>query len=148
MHIAALEQVAYVSREAHEFSRDSLKDLMVESRRRNRQRELTGMLLFDRPIFLQIIEGPPESLRRIMHTISNDLRHRDIAIIYENNQLREREFARWQMGCKILGDGLPGEFRDLDDRVKYILRAAEPNGELAHQLLLEFRRIENEIIDI
>lgn len=38
--------------------------------------------------------------------------------------------------------------RTLGDRVKYIFRAAKPNGELAHQLLLEFRRTENEIIDI
>ena len=143
-----LKQFTYVSHQVHDFSVDDLRGLMVQSRRKNKELELTGLLLFDHPLFLQVLEGPEDSIDRIANDILADSRHRDMDIIHRNNNLREREFSRWRMGCKILGDGLPDDYRELDSRIKQLLIEAKPNGDVAHQLLLEFGKMKDSFIDI
>jgi len=143
-----LKQFAYVSHQVHDFSDDDLRELMRLARKKNKELGLTGLLLFDHPIFFQVLEGPPDSIDQMCATLQSDERHRDMDIIYTNDDLAVREFARWHMGCKILGNGLPGDYKDLDNRVKKIFSAAKPSGELAHQLLLEFRDMKNSFVDI
>lgn len=121
---------------------------MRQSRKKNRTLDITGLLLFDRPFFLQIIEGPTDSINQLIADILADERHRDVDIIYVNEELADREFARWNMGCKILGNGLPEEYRALDERAKHVLRKGKPHGETARQLLLDFRAVENSYVDI
>lgn len=148
MNSTKLKQFTYISHQVHIFSTESLRDLMLHARRKNKRLGLTGLLLFDSPLFLQVLEGPVESIEQIISDLRADERHRDMDIIHTNDNLKEREFARWSMGCKILGDGLPNDYKELDNRVKQLLSEAHPNGDNAHQLLLEFRKMKNSYIDI
>lgn len=143
-----LQQFAYISKQTDEFSEDDLNELMRLARKRNRELKLTGLLLFDKPMFFQVLEGPLDSINTMRETLLSDKRHQNMDIIFTNDNLYEREFGRWSMGCKILGDGLPADYKDLDDRVKNILKISKPNAEAAHQLLLEFRDMQRSFIDI
>lgn len=143
-----LKQLAYVSHQAIDFDTEEIRGLIKHARRKNQQLEVTGLLLFDRPIFLQILEGPAPSVDQIIDDIKNDKRHYDMDIIYTNDKLYEREFSQWRMGCRILGDGQFQDYKALDARVKNVLNAAKPNGKLAHQLLLDFRKLRDSFVDI
>src|SRR4051794_6360918 len=67
------------------------------ARRNNAARELTGVLLFNRDYFLQCLEGDAEVVTRTFRTISDDPRHRDIALIAVHD-VPERGFPDWSMG--------------------------------------------------
>lgn len=148
MNAPFLKQLAYLSRATRELSRDDLRQLLRQARRRNRDLDVTGLLLVDPPIFLQILEGPPDSVDAVFASIREDPRHTDVDVLYSNDRCPEREFARWRMGCRILGDRRPEDLHGLDDRVKRVLRTARPDGELARRLLREFRELESGAADL
>lgn len=143
-----LVQFAYVSHEVHGFSHTDLQRLMWHARRKNRRLELTGLLLCDKPIFLQVLEGPAKSIKQIIEDLRNDERHRDLEIIYYNEFLSQREFARWNMGCRILGEGKPSDYQALDYRVKDIFDASAPQGEIARELLFKFKEMKDSFIGV
>jgi hypothetical protein len=143
-----LQQCVYISRQVHDFSDLDLRELLVRARRKNKELKLTGLLLFDKPMFLQVLEGPPDSISRIMDDIKSDDRHHELDIIYFDKNLKEREFARWLMGAMILGNRQSKDYKNIDSRVKDILNSAKPNGELAHQLLSDFKKMKNSFVDI
>ena len=70
-----------------------------------------------------------------------------MVIIYFGENLKARDFARWLMGFGILGNGLPRDYKKFDARVKDILSSAKPNGDLARQLLLDYREMKESFID-
>lgn len=141
-----LVQFAYISREVHDFSHSDLQRMMWHARRKNRHAELTGLLLYDKPIFLQVLEGPAKSIKQIIDDLRNDERHMDMEIIYYNECLREREFARWNMGCRILGKERYSDYQALDHRVKDIFDVV-PKGEVARELLFRFKEMKDSFID-
>jgi hypothetical protein len=148
MNAKGLKQFAYISHQVHIFTESDLKQLMRKARLNNKELDLTGLLLFDGAHFLQVLEGPTANIDLMAAKIIADTRHRDVDIIYTKNNCHNREFGRWSMDCKILGEGLSKDYKELDTRVKHILSAAKPNTELAYQLLLEFRDMKNTFIDI
>ena len=50
-------RIVYKSCESSPFSENELKRLLLNSRLRNAETGLTGMLIYDRGIFLQMLEG-------------------------------------------------------------------------------------------
>lgn len=143
-----LTQFAYVSHQVHDFNEDELHELMRKARKRNKELDLTGLLLFDKPLFLQILEGPKDSIEQMIESLQADPRHRDLDIIYRNEALEIREFGRWRMGCKILGEKMPADYKKLDERVKSLFANAKPNGDIAYELLKEFGQMKDEFLDI
>ena len=57
---------------------------------------ITGLLTFSGEVFAQFLEGPPESIHRLMDRLQVDPRHRDIIILSEGSD-HERIFASWDM---------------------------------------------------
>jgi len=143
-----LKQLVYVSNHAIHFSDDDLSQLMKKARTKNKRLNITGLLLSDNQHFLQVIEGPEISINELISDILADERHNKIDIIFNNENIFEREFSRWSMGYKILGKDLPDDYKALDNRLKDILSVAKPNGDLAHQLLIEFRNLKKSFLDI
>lgn len=143
-----LVQFAYVSHEVHDFSHGDLQRLMWHARRKNRHLALTGLLLCDKPIFLQVLEGPAKAIKQIIEDLRNDDRHCDMEIIYYNECLSEREFARWNIGCRILGEGTSSDYQALDYRVKDIFDVVVPKGEVARDLLFKFKEMKDSFIGV
>ncbi|WP_261841695.1 BLUF domain-containing protein [Aliamphritea ceti] len=144
----ALKQFAYISHEVLDFKEEELRGLLMQSRKKNKDMGLTGLLLFDKPVFMQVLEGPAASIDQIIADISADQRHYAMDIIYTNDHLVEREFANWRMGCRILGSGTRDDYAQLDSRMRRLLSIGRPNGQLAHQVLLEFHAMKDAFLDL
>ncbi len=138
-----LHQFAYTSQQAMKLTEQDLQVLLKQSRRKNKNLSLTGLLLYDKGVFLQVLEGPKESIDEIRETIKADIRHNQMDIIYTNENLHAREFSNWRMGFKILGDNTDKDFIDLDNRIKKLLDTAKPNSEQTHDLLLKYKKLKS-----
>ena len=91
-----LATVVYSSRARSPLSDGELQDLMRTAQARNHQERVTGVVLYDNSRFYQWLEGPAESVGRIMGSIRNDRRHTDLQVITERTS-DARSFGQWPM---------------------------------------------------
>lgn len=125
----------YASAASREFTPEELEELLVVARKNNEALGVTGMLLYEKGSFFQILEGPAEAVEPLYAKIGADKRHASISkLILE--PIEERDFPNWSMGHAAVPvrklseiDGLNDFFQsgkcftDLDDgRAKNLLR--------------------------
>lgn len=109
--------ISYVSTAAAPFDDERLADLLTQSRRSNHANDLTGMLLYRRGRFFQVIEGPQDAVEHLMDAIRRDDRHSDVRILL-SERIDERRFTEWTMGYESIGvptSPAPEGFRDTFD---------------------------------
>lgn len=141
-----MRQLIYVSRATKPMESKDLWEILRASRRNNRTVGITGILLYDAMRFLQVIEGAPPRLDELLARLRHDARHSDLEVLLDRS-LDAREFGDWSMGGHILGSGKPAEYATLDYRVKRCLAASRADGDLARELLLEFRAVRDSFIE-
>jgi hypothetical protein len=113
-----------------------LEELLSIARRNNEALGVTGMLLYEKGAFFQILEGPSEAVEPLYTKIGADMRHSRISkLILE--PIEARSFGNWSMGYSAVPvqklseiEGMNDFFQsgkcfaDLDDgRAKTLLRA-------------------------
>lgn len=91
------QQFMYISTAKEGFTQSDLDELLASARRNNKEKDLTGLLLFRRPHFMQLLEGPEPGLMEIRKKIEMDERHRDIKVLLEAIT-PVRLFPNWQLG--------------------------------------------------
>jgi hypothetical protein len=79
-----------------------LPDILRASQKNNARDGVTGMLLYADGNFLQVLEGPPETVERTFARIEQDPRHSHI-IVMSDEPTTQRDFADWSMGLRRLG---------------------------------------------
>lgn len=137
---ARLISVLYTSNAREAFGDDDLRALLEQSRASNARRGLTGMLLYRAGRFVQVLEGPDETVHALVETIADDPRHTAMRVLIEQ-PITEREFGDWTMGYQPIapttGDA-PAGFRDTFDDLE---SATDPSATLraARELSLWFR---------
>ncbi|XLS28203.1 BLUF domain-containing protein [Flavobacteriaceae bacterium M23B6Z8] len=94
--------MCYISTASYEFTDHQLKDLLLESRRNNERRGITGMLIHYDGNFIQYIEGNKYDVTDLFESIKSDVRHRSVYKI-TSGITRERKFRRWSMAFEKLG---------------------------------------------
>jgi hypothetical protein len=99
-----LARVGYVSALRDPLSRGDLDALLSTWRRRNAQRGITGLVLYDAGTMFQVVEGFPEDVVRLYETIGRDSRHRVVARLI-HAPASERAFGDWSMGLGRLTTG-------------------------------------------
>ncbi len=101
----------YVSSAVTSLPEAELIKILEASRRNNVQIGVTGMLLYKDGNFMQLLEGPEESVRGMYAKILTDPRHRGAILLLQGNE-DHREFQDWAMGFHSLDAGalrrLPG----------------------------------------
>ena len=90
-------QLIYASAATRPFSPDSLKTLLIKARGRNTLYKVSGMLLYHSGSFLQVLEGPDDSIDLILKSIFKDQRHNNTRTL-SRNTIQSREFSSWSMG--------------------------------------------------
>ncbi len=105
-------QVSYVSRTSEPFSAEQVLELLVQCRDNNRERGVTGMLLYANGTFLQAIEGEDEVIDKLVEEIWKDPRHADIELL-SRKAIQSREYSDWSMGFDQVTDDLLGEIEGL-----------------------------------
>ncbi len=129
--VAALERVIYESRATG--STDSLLNvatILAESQRNNDRDGLTGALAAHDGRFLQVIEGTPAALDRLMRRLDGDPRHTHISVI-DRAPIETRSFEGWSMASARISP-------ELAPTLDTIL--SEPSGQAVIALLLDVVR--------
>ena len=102
-----LNYVIYYSFSKSDISSSELEEILRKAREWNEAHEITGLLIyrfnemFKRGNFLQIIEGPKNSILSAWERILADQRHHTITVL-EDGKFDERNFSAWSMGLKNL----------------------------------------------
>lgn len=114
--------------------------ILASSRRHNEDAGITGMLLFGKGYFVQVIEGNGPAVDRTYRRILSDSRHGDAVLLYDGSG-EPRRFGHWAMGYSAMEPhalvGSVARFLEHDHE-------ADPYGfspEATLALLLDFRRI-------
>lgn len=86
----------YVSSAIDALSESDLDDILRRSRARNREHDISGLLLFHDGSFLQVLEGPEEAVKACYERIRQDPRHSGTLCLFDR-PVAERRFADWSM---------------------------------------------------
>lgn len=91
----------YVSSAVAPFSQAELRDLLAKSRCKNSTLGVTGILLYRRGKFMQVLEGEETVVQPLYAKIAQDPRHRRLTVLFQGPQ-EQREFPEWSMGfCNV-----------------------------------------------
>ena len=106
-----LIHIVYVSVSSERLSEKYLDDFLSAIRKRNKQRRVTGLLLYNDEFFIQVIEGSKETIHNLFEIIKNDSRHSNIVKLLEES-IESRSFPDWSMGYRKINqtqtDRIPG----------------------------------------
>ena len=130
-----LERLVYESRATG--STTSLLNLVAilgESQRNNEREGLTGVLAAHGERYVQVVEGSPGSLDRLLRRLANDPRHRDLTVL-DRVPITGRMFGRWLMASARIA---PAMTPALDA----LMAEAAPSGERVVALLHEALKIQ------
>jgi len=128
--MSSLERLVYQSTATG--TTDSLLNLSVilaESQRNNGRDDLTGALAAHRDRYIQVIEGPSQTLDGLLRRLAKDSRHRDIQII-DRIPIAGRSFSGWTMASARIA---PSQASALDA----LMTAERPSGPQIVALLRE-----------
>jgi hypothetical protein len=89
-------QVSYLSRATAPLSPEQLLSLLLQSRRNNAARGITGMLLYGNETFLQVIEGEDAAVDALVERIGADTRHSGVKIL-SRKAVSRRSYSDWSM---------------------------------------------------
>lgn len=129
-------QICYTSRAVRPLGSPELIALLAKSRTSNQSIGVTGLLIYERGVFIQILEGYTDTVKALLAKITLDPRHKDVELTFEQ-PIEAPSFGDWSMGffhidrptmfClpgfnKTFGNGLtdPSFWRDAD-RVRALL---------------------------
>ena len=110
-----LERLVYCSRAR--VSMDSLlviSDILAVAQRNNRRDDVTGVLGYADGRFMQVLEGRPHALDRLLDRVRADRRHADVHVAYRA-PVEGRLFADWSMTApRIAPDQEPALIEAMD----------------------------------
>ncbi len=115
-----MKQLIYRS-EPFGFDSAMLAGILVDARRNNPRKAITGALICRHDLYLQLIEGPDEAIDALYAQISKDDRHLDVRLLLSETN-GERLFPEWAM----LDDQMPSIAWSVADVAKGALEAASP----------------------
>ena len=135
--IMYLTRLIYVSTITQLCRPESLDEILMASRKHNKEDHITGILSFDEQYFLQCLEGSRAKVNEAYSRIHNDKRHSNV-IILDYEEISSRVFGDWSMGyvpkSKLTGL-LNIQFSGSDSFTPY-----EMSGASAFQMLLELKK--------
>jgi FAD-dependent sensor of blue light len=143
-----LYTVLYTSHAIMDFDRYDHNSLLAQSRYKNKQLEITGMLLYAGKRYIQVLEGEKNKVLSLFSEIQKDTRHYEVRILLQKD-IPEREFVDWTMGYKMINKdeyhNIPGLNIFLDN-VDNLSESSNLESE-AYKLLCHFRNDPDSFID-
>ncbi len=92
-----LYELIYGSVETRYLSAMQLSDLLTLARARNQGLDVSGVLLHQKGVFIQVLEGNESVVGALYDRISRDPRHKNVAV-FRRGPIQSRQFAAWSMG--------------------------------------------------
>lgn len=94
-----MKTLVYLSTATQHFSDSDLDALLDTARVKNKELNISGMLLFVNDIFIQVLEGEDEKVDALFRKIGMDPRHKSVLKLYDE-KIEERLFDDWSMAFK------------------------------------------------
>lgn len=116
-----MQQLLYISKSTVPGDGADLVGILQESRHNNAIDGITGLLWSDGERFLQVIEGPEESVQTCYNRIVGDARHCELRVI-QDREIEDREFHDWTMAHRRASE--PADLYDA--QMRRVLRDAHP----------------------
>ena len=99
-----LKSLTYTSWAKADIAPGNIEAILSRSLADNRERAVTGLLIFNGTNFLQILEGSSQDIDNLMEAIGSDRRHSNITV-RDERAIERRSFADWAMAYLGLEDG-------------------------------------------
>jgi len=130
----------YVSSAKKLMDDDELLSLLHEVRKKNSRLGITGMLLYQKGTFMQMLEGDKKTVLDTYAKIKKDDRHKNILTMFTED-IDERNFEDWSMGFFNMdkADGFP----EYNDYIKenLTLRSFNKDSQDAYNFITIFNKI-------
>lgn len=91
----------YRSKANPNLGESQITEILEKARINNKQKHITGCLLFYHEHFIQYLEGEQHEVMRLYEIIQQDDRHFDVTLL-SSTQIEEREFSSWDMAYENL----------------------------------------------
>ena len=122
-----LTSIVYSSVATRAFGAADLAGLLRVSRHNNAASDLTGLLLHRNGRFLQVLEGPAQTVHERMTHIAADSRHTAVRILIEE-RTQQRQFPSWTMRWQSVSDTQSDEVPGFERTFAEIGQDADPAG--------------------
>ena len=116
-----MRQIFYVSRSAVAERDTDLDGIVERSRHNNALEGITGLLWSDGRRFLQVFEGPEDSVAATFDRICEDTRHEAIRVLHDVT-IEHREFGGWTMARRSRWDKADA----FDEKIRRALSRTSP----------------------
>jgi hypothetical protein len=114
----SVSQILACSMAVGEPTVDQLKRMHELYAQNNRNRGLTGVLLYGAGVYIQWLEGQAEYLQEAWQETLADTHHENVAVLWESHRANERLFGDWVMGLRspIVARDILAIFRVIQQR--------------------------------
>ncbi|WP_066253198.1 BLUF domain-containing protein [Hydrogenophaga flava] len=92
----ALYEIIYTSLASRDLPPEELAQLLDKARAHNASQGITGMMIYHRREFMQLLEGEQAAVQALYERIAGDPRHQQLRKIWDG-PIRERGFSDWGM---------------------------------------------------
>lgn len=108
----SINQLVYMSQSTKKMSSTELNEILRVAKNNNQAIDVTGSLFYNGGWFLQVLEGPLDTLTALYKKIEKDPRHKNSRILY-NEPAKFRTFTRWSMNMTNLEDRQSDKYEQL-----------------------------------
>ena len=117
-----------------------LAELLSEARKNNKQKSITGMLLYKDGRFLQLLEGHEKQVQVSFDHIRKDDRHTAVELLWLR-YVQYREFPDWTMGFLNADELDPSTLKGYSSFLERDLRYEKfiQNSTEVHEMLQTFK---------
>jgi len=95
-------QLIYTSRATDKMTDAALLEILSRAQSKNDQRRLSGILVFHKGAFMQLLEGDEKEVKEIFAHIQQDTRHTEVTVVYAKEN-QARCMPAWFMGFSTSG---------------------------------------------
>ncbi len=95
--------ITYMSDYCGSEIKADLAHILSSSRKNNNKRAISGILLVDNHVFMQVLEGPKSLVTGCFEQITQDCRHQNVLCVREE-LISIRTFADWSMAFASVHD--------------------------------------------
>jgi Sensors of blue-light using FAD len=92
-----LFRLVYCSVSVEPITEALAQSILEQARRYNDQHEITGLLMADHKLFVQLLEGPVKEVKALFAKIAQDPRHRCVVELLRQPNVLERQYPNWSM---------------------------------------------------
>jgi hypothetical protein len=134
-----LYEIIYGSVETRYLTAIQLSEILTPARANNQSLDITGVLLHQKGVFVQVLEGNEPVVTALFDRISRDKRHKNVAA-FRRGPVQARQFAAWSMGFLELDSSVLNRLGGWNPLLQKGAATSAPNAERLRTILAANRQ--------